>query len=84
MRDYKGSGSFTLRKRRRFPRGLIVLILLIIAFAIAGFLLLGRNPMVGSPADDKTPATAKPASGRDIIPLKIPGQTPQQGSGQDG
>lgn len=82
MRDYKGSGSFTLRKRRRFPRGLLVLILLIIAVGIAGFLLIGQGPTLGSLTGAKTPAAAKPASGRDIIPLKIPGQTLEQDSEQ--
>lgn len=83
MRDYKGSGSFTLRKRRRFPRGLLGLLLLILAVAIAAFLLLGRGSIPGLPASDKSSAAAKPASGRDIIPLKIPGQTPKQDSGEE-
>lgn len=80
MRDYKGSGSFSLRKRRRFPRGLTLVILLIIAVAIAGLLFVDRIPILGASTGDTStsPAAAKPASGRDVIPLKIPQQSSEQ------
>lgn len=84
MRDYKGSGGFTLRKRRRSPRGLLILTLLIIVIAVAGFLLVGQLPGINTPASTKAPTTAKPSSGRDVIPLAIPGQTPQEDRQQGG
>lgn len=69
MRDYKSSGGFSLRKRRRFPRGLIlvaVLIIIIIAALGYGFTEYMANPTVT--------ISAKPSSGRTVIPLPIPGQ----------
>jgi len=76
MRDYKSSGSFTLRKRRRYPRGLITLSLIIIAIAAAGVVWIAQNPTPGASVAISAPATARPSSGRDLIPLKIPGQQP--------
>ncbi len=68
MRDYKSSGGFSLRKRRRFPRGLILVAVLTISIAALGygFAEYMANPTV-------TPST-KPSSGRTVIPLPIPGQ----------
>lgn len=84
MRDYKGSGSFSLRKRRRFPRGLLIVIFLIIVVAIAVVLFIDRIPMLSSPTGSKSPAAAKPASGRGVIPLEIPRQSSEQSSGSGG
>lgn len=84
MRDYKGSGSFTLRerKRRRFPRGLVVIGLLLIAAAVAGYVYTSHSPSAGSATEHSVESPAKASSGRDIIPLKIPGQAPQPNSQQ--
>lgn len=68
MRDYKSSGGFSLRKRRRFPRGLIFLAVLILIAAALGYVFTEylANPSATTPT--------KPSSGRSAIPLPIPGQ----------
>ncbi|MFP4063434.1 MAG: hypothetical protein ACOC26_00445 [Halochromatium sp.] len=68
MRDYKSSGGFSLRKRRRFPRGLIFLAVLILIAAGLGYVF---TEYLANPANT---ALTKPSSGRSAIPLPIPGQ----------
>jgi hypothetical protein len=75
MRDYRGSGGFTLRQRRRAPRGLVLLaIILVIAAAIGLSKLGGLLDDRGQSPDEKPAAHA--VSGGTAIPLPIPGQTP--------
>ncbi|MBK5931185.1 hypothetical protein [Halochromatium salexigens] len=68
MRDYKSSGGFSLRKRRRFPRGLILLTVLLLIAAALGYVF---TEYLANPA---TTPSARPSSGRTVIPLPIPGQ----------
>ncbi|WP_201223995.1 hypothetical protein [Halochromatium roseum] len=80
MRDYKGSGSLTFRKRRRFPSTLVALILLLIASAIVGYIVFTQGPTA---PEATAPAATKASSGRDVIPLKIPGQSPSSAQEDD-
>lgn len=68
MRDYKSSAGFSLRKRRRFPRGLILLAVLLMIAAAIGYVFI---EYLANPA---ATASARPSSGRTAIPLPIPGQ----------
>lgn len=84
MRDYKGSGSLTFRKRRRFPGALVIIILLLIASAVVGYLFFTQTPTAETASETAAPAAAKASSGRDVIPLKIPGQSPKPTQEDDG
>lgn len=77
MRDYKGSGSLTFRKRRRFPGALVAFILLLIASAVVGYIFFTQGPTAETTPEATAPAATKASSGRDVIPLKIPGQSPR-------
>lgn len=83
MRDYKGSGSFSFKKRRRFPRALGVSIVLLIAAAVGGYLIFIIPPAADLPGDETATPALKPSSGRDVIPLVIPGQKPKQAAEGD-
>jgi hypothetical protein len=77
MRDYKGSGRMTLRRRRRSPSGPIILTVLVITGLVAAYFLWGQGMLSGS---DLWPGDSTRKDG--IIPLEIPGQQPgsEQGS----
>lgn len=79
MRDYRGSGGFTLRKRRRVPRGLILVLIALILVAGLAYGLMTRTTQTAA----NQPA-ASTASGGTAIPLPIPGQTPPATSGEAG
>lgn len=70
MRDYRGSGGFTFKKRRRVPRGLVLLLVVVILGAAVAYGLLPRMNQTAEPR----PAASAP-SGNTAIPLPIPGQT---------
>lgn len=70
MRDYKGTGNMTFRRRRRqAPWGLIILIAILAATVVAGYLVWDRTDLFRS-----TSALVKPERERGVIPLAIPGQ----------
>jgi len=72
MRDYKGSGHMTLRRRRRAPWGLITFLIAAVAVLVGGYLIWDRTDLFSS-----APVTAQPERKKGVIPLRIPGQ-PQQ------
>jgi len=71
MRDYRGSGEFTFRKRRRIPRGFILVLIAIILAAGLAYALMTRTTQR---AEEQPAASA--SSGGAAIPLPIPGQKP--------
>lgn len=84
MRDYRGSGGFTLRQRRRVPRGLVLLLVVILIAAAVGVVLFRGSGHSGEPASAARAGSPRPVSGMTAIPLPIPGQTPEaapEGSG---
>jgi hypothetical protein len=77
MRDYKGSGSFSFKKRRKLPWGLVVSALIVMTLGAAATWYLSSNSTTETTMLASAPTPNKDASGRDIIPLKIPGQQPK-------
>lgn len=71
MRDYKGSGGMSLRRRKRTPWGSIFLVIIILAAGVAGYLVWERTDLL-----DSASAIAKPEREQGVIPLTIPGQQP--------
>ncbi|NBC47217.1 MAG: hypothetical protein GVY22_04345 [Gammaproteobacteria bacterium] len=70
MRDYKGSGNMTLRRRRRrAPWGLLALVVILAAAAIGGYLAWDRMDLL-----TPTSTIVKSERERGVIPLAIPGQ----------
>lgn len=69
MRDYRNSGSMTLRSRRRTPRGLVALLALAVCAAIGAYLYWHSVPDTLSP-----PVATHSDRDRGVIPLTIPGQ----------